>query len=150
VQFSPTLVPSYDAHLERVVKLVGVSEDYDRVARCEAEVQRCFGDVVSASRSQPHYLDVTHPTANKGVVVHRLSSYFKIPLDQIITIGDQLNDVLMFQESGMSIAMGNASPEVQRQATFVTASHEDEGFARAIEEIVLPRAIAGRAPPLAA
>jgi Cof subfamily protein (haloacid dehalogenase superfamily) len=138
VQFEPTLVPSYDAHLDRVIKLVGVSEDHARVAECEAAVQQRFGAAVSASRSQPHYLDVTHPMANKGVVVHRLSSYFKIPRDQVVTIGDQLNDVLMFKQSGLSIAMGNANPEVQRQATFVTASHEDEGFARAIEEIVLP------------
>jgi Cof subfamily protein (haloacid dehalogenase superfamily) len=149
VQFEPTLVPSYDGHLERVVKLVGVSEDYDRVAECEAAVQQRFGAMVSASRSQPHYLDVTHPTANKGVVVHRLSNYFKIPREQVVAIGDQLNDVLMFQESGLSIAMGNSSPEVQHQATFVTASHEDEGFAKAIEEIVLPRAIERPVPRLA-
>ena len=100
---------------------------------------------VSAARSQPHYLDVTHPTANKGVVVERLSNYYKIPLEQVVTLGDQSNDVLMFKQSGLSIAMGNASEEVQRQATFVTASYEDEGFANAIEQFVLPRvAPAGR------
>jgi hydroxymethylpyrimidine pyrophosphatase-like HAD family hydrolase len=48
----------------------------------------------------------------------------------------------MFRRSGLSIAMGNASEEVQRQATYVTASNEDEGFAKAIEEFILPRAVA--------
>jgi hypothetical protein len=96
VQFPPTVVPSYDSYLDRAVKIVGVSDDYDLVARCEAAVQQQFGSQVSAARSQPHYLDVTHPTANKGVVVERLSHYFKIPLEQIATLGDQLNDVLMF------------------------------------------------------
>ena len=141
VQFAPTLVPSYDGHLDRVVKLVGVSDDHGRVARVRSCSAAAFRRGSSASRSQPHYLDITHPTANKGVVVHRLSSYFKIPREQVVTIGDQLNDVLMFQESGLSIAMGNSSPEVQRHATFVTASHENEGFAKAIEQIVLPFAI---------
>ncbi len=97
---------------------------------------------MSASRSQPYYLDVTHPTANKGVVIQRLSNRFKIPLEQIATLGDQLNDVLMFKLSGLSIAMGNASEEVRRQATHVTASHEDEGFAKAIERFILPRVVA--------
>jgi hydroxymethylpyrimidine pyrophosphatase-like HAD family hydrolase len=69
-----------------------------------------------------HYLDVTHPTANKGVVIERLSHYYKIPQQQIATLGDQPNDVLMFRRSGLSIAMGNASEEVQREATCVTAS----------------------------
>lgn len=145
VQFQPTVVPTYDGLHERVVKIVGVSHDHDLVARCEAEVQRQFVSQVSASRSQPYYLDVTHPTANKGVVVERLSKRFKIPLEQIATLGDQLNDVLMFKRSGISVAMGNASEEVRRQATQVTSSNEEEGFAEAIERFVLPRVAA---PPV--
>jgi Cof subfamily protein (haloacid dehalogenase superfamily) len=141
VQFRPTVVPSYDDLLDRVVKIVGCSDDYDRVARCETAVRQQFGTRVSAARSQAYYLDVTHPMANKGVVVERLSHYYKIPLEQIATLGDGLNDVLMFQRSGMSIAMGNANEEVQRQATHVTASNEDEGFAKAVEDFILPRAV---------
>jgi Cof subfamily protein (haloacid dehalogenase superfamily) len=145
VQFQPTVVPSYTDLLDGVVKIVGVSDDHDRVAECEAALQREFGDHVSAARSQPHYLDVTHPTANKGAVIERLSSYYNIPLEQIATLGDQPNDVLMFRRSGLSIAMGNASEEVQSQATYVTASNEDDGFAKAVEDYILPRAAA--APP---
>jgi hydroxymethylpyrimidine pyrophosphatase-like HAD family hydrolase len=47
------------------------------------------------------------------------------------------NDVLMFRKSGMSIAMGNASPEVQKSATYVSASNEQEGFAEAMDKFVL-------------
>jgi len=142
VQFQPTVIPSYDGLLDRVVKIVGVSDDYDKVERCEAAVRQQFGTHVSASRSQPYYLDVTHPMANKGVVVERLSHYYKIPREQIATLGDGANDVLMFERSGLSIAMGNASEEVQRQATCVTASNEDDGFAKAVEQFILPRAVA--------
>jgi Cof subfamily protein (haloacid dehalogenase superfamily) len=142
VQFQPTVVPSYDGLLDRAVKIVGVSDDHDRVERCEGVVQQQFGTHVSASRSQPYYLDVTHLKANKGVVAERLSHHYQIPLEQIATLGDGANDVLMFQRSGLSIAMGNASEEVQRQATYVTASNEDEGFAKAVEEFILPRAVA--------
>jgi Cof subfamily protein (haloacid dehalogenase superfamily) len=142
VQFEPTVVPTYDGLLDRVAKIVGVSDDHDLVARCEAAVQQQFQSHVSAARSQPYYLDVTHPTANKGVVIERLSHYLKIPLEQIATLGDQPNDVLMFTRSGLSIAMGNASEGVRQQAMCVTASYEDEGFAKAIEHYVLPRAVA--------
>ena len=150
VQFEPTVVPSYDALLDRVVKIVGVSDDDDQVAWCEAAVQQTFGAQVSAARSQPYYLDVTHPTANNGAVIERLSRHYHIPLVRIATLGDQPNDVLMFLRSGLSIAMGNASEAVRRAATCVTASNEDEGFAKAIEEFILPRAIGaphgGRGP----
>ena len=61
----------------------------------------------------------------------------RIPLDAVATIGDMPNDVLMFQKSGVSIAMGNARPEVQQRARFVTTSNEEEGFANAIETFIL-------------
>ena len=94
----------------------------------------------SAARSQPYYLDVTHPDANKGTVVTTLSKFLSIPTAEIATIGDMPNDVLMFRKSGLSIAMGNASPEVQAQADLVTASYDDEGFAKAMERFILPSA----------
>ena len=66
-----------------------------------------------------------------------LSQLLAIPPEQIATIGDMPNDVLMFTKSGMSIAMGNASKEVQNAATYVTTSNEEEGFANAMERFVL-------------
>jgi Cof subfamily protein (haloacid dehalogenase superfamily) len=140
LQQPPRIVASFERVMDGVVKVVGVSDDHPRVAACETAVQQAYGAQVSAARSQPHYLDVTNPTANKGVVIERLSRYIRIPIDRIAAIGDQPNDVLMFERAGLSIAMGNASDEVQRSATFVTTSFADEGFANAIEQIILPRA----------
>src|SRR5262249_18525227 len=127
VQFEPTVVPSFDTELSGIVKVVGASNDHPAVEACEAALQRDLGTLVSAVRSQPHYLDVTHPSANKGTVAERLSRYLKIPLEQMATIGDQMNDLLMFKRSGLSIAMGNATENVKREATYVTTSFEDEG-----------------------
>jgi Cof subfamily protein (haloacid dehalogenase superfamily) len=124
VQFQPAVVSDYDGLLDRAVKVVGITDDLDLAARCEADLRSRFGTHVSAARSQPYYVDVTHPDANKGVVVERLSHHYNVPLEQIATLGDQPNDVLMFVRSGLSIAMGNASEDVQRQATFVTASND--------------------------
>jgi hydroxymethylpyrimidine pyrophosphatase-like HAD family hydrolase len=68
-----------------------------------------------------------------------LSRSLGVPCPQIATIGDMPNDVLMFHKSGLSIAMGNASPEVQAQADVVIDSCSDEGFAKAMEGFVLRR-----------
>lgn len=132
----PVVVPDLGGVLGEAIKIVGVSMDLDAVARCEAALQEELGDKVSAARSQPYYLDVTHPEANKGAVVERLARFLKVSTDRIATIGDQPNDVLMFKRSGVSIAMGNASPDVQRQATFVTASYGEEGFASAVDRLL--------------
>jgi hydroxymethylpyrimidine pyrophosphatase-like HAD family hydrolase len=79
---------------------------------------------------------VTHPDANKGEVVSVLSELLSIPTEHIATIGDMPSDVLMFERSGTSIAMANASADVQRAATFVTSSNTEEGFAQAIDQFV--------------
>jgi Cof subfamily protein (haloacid dehalogenase superfamily) len=139
VKFAPTVTNNFDEVLGNTVKIVGVSDDHDLVARCEKDAQDALGRAASAARSQPYYLDVTHPDANKGTVVATLSKLMSVPTGAIATIGDMPNDVLMFRESGLSIAMGNASRDVQAQADLVTASYEDEGFAKAIERFVLHR-----------
>ncbi|MBV9783469.1 MAG: HAD family phosphatase [Acidisphaera sp.] len=136
VKFEPIGVPDMQDKLEEAVKIVGISDDHDLVAKCEAAAQQAFGDRATASRSQPYYLDVTHREANKGGVVAYLSKHLNIPPEEIATIGDQPNDVLMFIPSGYSVAMGNASDAVKQRATATTDDSENEGFAKAVEAML--------------
>ena len=153
VQFPPKVVKNFDEALRQgVAKVVGVSDDYGLVAKAEKGIAdefehgvhaRCTTTSrdcepsVSAARSQPYYLDITHPKANKGSVVEMLADLLKIPPAEFATIGDMPNDVLMFKKSGYSIAMGQASEEVQKSATYVTAGMDDEGFAKGVEDFIL-------------
>jgi Cof subfamily protein (haloacid dehalogenase superfamily) len=140
VKFEAKVSTDFTPLLDSVVKIVAVSDDLAAVAKCETALRAELRGQASAARSQPYYLDVTHPEANKGGVVEFLSRYLHIPAEGIATIGDMPNDVMMFEKSGLSIAMGNASPEVQAQANFVTLSNEEDGFANAMEKFVLPAA----------
>ena len=121
VKFPPKVTKTFDGLLGQVAKIVGVSDDLEGVAKCEKDVQQAGGSYISAARSQPYYLDVTHPKANKGEVVLAFSKLLNIPAEQIATLGDMPNDVLMFKKSGMSIAMGNAGCKAVSscQATYV-------------------------------
>ena len=151
VKFPPTVVPDFTGKMDDVAKIVGVSDDLEAVAECEEAVRRDFasavpskqsnpprqpGSQVSAARSQPYYVDVTHPNANKGAVVLALSKMLAIPVEQIATIGDMPNDTTMFAKSGLSIAMGQSSDEVKGAATYVTTSSEEEGFANAVDRYI--------------
>lgn len=137
VKFQPKVVANFDGLPPQVAKIVGISDDLERVKRCEADAQAAFGQRATASRSQPYYLDITNKDANKGAVVEYLSRHLDVPAGEIATIGDQPNDVLMFNRSGFSIAMGNASDEVKARAAAVTDSYNDEGFAKAMERFIL-------------
>jgi Cof subfamily protein (haloacid dehalogenase superfamily) len=137
VQFEPTVVADYVGPTKDIAKIVGVSDEHELVAAAEHAARERFGDHVSAARSQPYYLDVTHPQANKGEVVQLLSKKLGVPHEQIATIGDMPNDILMFAQSGLSIAMGQSDREVQGTARRVTTSNEEEGFANAVERFIL-------------
>lgn len=137
VQFRPTVVEAFGRALDHVAKIVGVSNDFARLARCEAEIRAGLAGEATVARSQRYYLDITHPLANKGSAVVALSKLLAIPLEEIAVIGDGGNDVAMFERSGLSIAMGNASPEVRKEARFVTASNNEGGFALAVERYLL-------------
>jgi Cof subfamily protein (haloacid dehalogenase superfamily) len=152
VKFPPTVVPDFVGRMDEVVKIVGISDDLSAVARCEADIVRQFSanalcnktpphrdqpSAVFAARSQPYYVDVTHPQANKGAVVLALGKMLQVEASEVATIGDMPNDISMFEKSGLSIAMGQSSEEVKRAATHVTTSSEEEGFANAIERFIL-------------
>jgi Cof subfamily protein (haloacid dehalogenase superfamily) len=137
VDFQPTIVTNFDDAMARADKIVGVSDDYDLLARCEREAQQTLGARANALRSQSYYLDFTHKDANKGAVVDYLSRLLSIPAAAIATIGDGLNDIAMFRRSGFSIAMGNGSDDVRSAASVVTSSSEEEGFAQAVERYLL-------------
>jgi len=140
VQFDAKVARRFsDDLMSRAIKIVGVSDDHASVASCEKKAQATLGGRASASRSQPYYLDITHPLANKGEVVTTFSKLLRVEPAEIAAIGDGANDVLMFERSGFSIAMGNASEEVKARAAAVTSSNEEEGFAKAMRELVLAR-----------
>jgi len=131
VQFPPKVVGNFAEALQKgVAKVVGVSDKYDLVAKAEKVIQAEFEHgiharcttasrdcepSVSAARSQPYYLDVTHPKANKGSVVEMLFEFLKIPSAEIVT------------------CRGHAKrrPDVQKERIF----HRDGPGQRGSEEI---------------
>ncbi len=144
IQTMPTVVDRLDRPgvIDHAYKIVGVGTDFELLARCERELAAELGTSATVARSQLYYLDVTHPLANKGHAVERLSQLLDIPASAIAAIGDGRNDIAMFAASGLAVAMGNADRQVQEAADFVSASNEEDGFAVAVERWILPRAAA--------
>ncbi len=136
IRTDPTIVRDFKPYASIACKIVGASSDAALLQRCEAAVQKALGTQATAVRSQTYYLDVTPPGCDKGTFVRSMAQRQGIPTDAVATIGDMQNDLAMFRTSGFSIAMGNATDDVKKQATQVTTSNEDEGFAGAIEMIL--------------
>lgn len=130
-------IDGYDQRVRSEANKLTVVGKPELVAPAEQLVLTELGSQVSASKSKPRFLDVTAHGIHKGTVVVRLADLLKIPTNRVAVIGDGPNDVEMFNQAGISIAMGQGVDEVKEAATYLTTSNDDEGWARGIEQYVL-------------
>jgi Cof subfamily protein (haloacid dehalogenase superfamily) len=133
----PPRIEGYAERIGRDANKLTVVGKPELVLLAERRVMAELGDQVSASKSKPRFLDVTSYGIHKGTVVVRLAELFDIPTGRVAVIGDGPNDVEMFRQAGVSIAMGQAVDEVKEAASNLTSSNDDEGWARGIEQYVL-------------
>jgi hypothetical protein len=136
IKADPVIIEDFTPYISSACKIVGSTSDAPLLQRCEAAVQQAIGTQATVACSQTYYLDITPPGYDKGTFVEAMAKRMGISTDAVATIGDMHNDLAMFKKSGMSIAMGNASDEIKRQASHVTTSNQDEGFAGAIEFVM--------------
>jgi len=139
VDFEPTVVASFGGVIGRIDKIVVPSDNHALLDRVEGELRaELIGDA-NVERSQAYYIDVTHPCGNKGEAVRAIAAHVGADLARTIVIGDMTNDVAMFRVAGFAIAMGQAPAAVQADAGAVTAANTEDGFAKAVDTLVLPR-----------
>ena len=137
IQTPPTVVRALEnCDFAAVGKIVGPSEDHDRVARVTDLLQSTLAGRANAARSQPYYCDVIPPGIDKGRLVELLAERLNVPRSEVLVLGDMDNDLQMFRQAGFAVAMGNASDAVKRAAHATTASNDEDGFALAIERYV--------------
>lgn len=89
------------------------------------------------ARSRPIFLEILHPSVSKLEGLRFLGECLGIQLSEMMAIGDAYNDVEMLKGVGLGVAMGNAPPDVQAQADWVTAGIEEEGLVVALEKFIL-------------
>ncbi|TWT27290.1 Cof-type HAD-IIB family hydrolase [Planomicrobium sp. CPCC 101110] len=94
-------------------------------------------DTVGFTSSHPLNIEVMDKNGNKGNALKRVAEHYGIPLKDTMAIGDNFNDIPMFEMAGLSVAMGNAEPQVKEICDIVTHSNGDNGVAYAINKYVL-------------
>jgi Cof subfamily protein (haloacid dehalogenase superfamily) len=140
VGYDPKIVQGFYDVIDRINKIVGVSDRPARLADIEEEARRLLHGEATINLSNACYLDITHPEANKGRAVEALCGLLHTDLRETAVIGDMTNDVAMFEIAGLAIAMGQAPDGVKASADIVTGSNAENGFSTAVESLILPRA----------
>jgi Cof subfamily protein (haloacid dehalogenase superfamily) len=116
------------------VMMIDEPEILDKaIARIPAEVREKY----TVLKSAPYFLEILDKRVTKGTGVKALADSLNIKPEEVMTIGDQENDIAMLEYAGVGVAMGNAIDSVKKVADYVTKTNLEDGVAYAIKKFVL-------------
>lgn len=92
---------------------------------------------VRSFKSNPQSLDIVHPKASKVEALRFLAHKYEVKPEEVLAIGNEMNDLEMIDWAGLGVAMGNATPSVLKRADYVTADNNHDGVALVLEKFVL-------------
>lgn len=114
---------------------------FEGFAKDEVNLKKAFhklGDIptLAVSGSTPDNIEITHIDAQKGHMLEYVCKLMQIKKDEVITIGDSMNDITMLAQFPKSFAMANASQIVKEAAAFVAKSNEEHGVAEILYRVM--------------
>ncbi len=130
----PILADDVEALLE-----IGITKIlwYDEVERIEEFLAQLSSDMfceVSYCTSKPTFLEFFSSKVSKAVAMDKIGEFLGISGDEMVAIGDGLNDLSMIQYAGLGVAMGNAAKEVKDHAQFITDTNDEDGVKKVLEK----------------
>lgn len=125
---------------EGLEKILCIGEEIE-LKKAGDELRKIYADRLHFTSSKAHFFDMIHPDVNKGAALKALADGWNIKQEEVMAIGDSINDREMITYAGIGVAMGNAHPEIKRIADYITASNGEDGVAKAIEKFILRESI---------
>jgi Cof subfamily protein (haloacid dehalogenase superfamily) len=121
-----------------VSKVIAVAEEPMDHAVLDVARER-FAGRAEVTISHPRFLEFLRPGVSKGAAVRWLARRARVPLANVLAIGDQFNDLEMIAAAGHGAAMPHAPQPVRAAARYIAPPLADEGVAQLIEQLVLAR-----------
>lgn len=112
-------------------------DSYDKARLDNVVKELSYYEELELTNSLPTNIEVNPAGVNKGNALKKVCEQIGITMDQVMAVGDSLNDLKMIQQAGIGVAMGNAQDAVKKTADFVTDTNNNDGVAKAIEKFVL-------------
>lgn len=115
-----------------------ISGEPSKIRAFRTQIEEPFKDIVDFVPSSPHFLEIIVKDCNKGTSLAKLAEMLNINQSDVMALGDNYNDVTMINYAGLGVAMGNAYPDIQAQADFVTLNNDESGVAHALKQYCIP------------
>lgn len=125
-----------DLEIRNVNKILAIDyNDARRVTGWVEELHKKYPELYVV-KSTPYFCEIGNAEAKKSQGVEYLAKEWGIKKEEILTIGDQDNDIELLKSGGIAVAMGNATSELKSYADYITDTVENDGFVKAMEKFV--------------
>jgi Cof subfamily protein (haloacid dehalogenase superfamily) len=119
---------------DKVNKILAIDyNNSDRIDKLEETLPAMFPDLYIV-KSTPNFLEFSNKEASKYCAVKFLQKYWNLKDDEILTIGDQNNDIELLKAGGIKVAMGNATETLKSYSNYITDTVQNDGFVKAMEK----------------
>ena len=135
---TPDMVLSIEEALSQQPCKIALGGPGTDILKLSDKLNYSFGDTISVIPSllAIPLLNITTAQASKPSALRKLLTPNGISLEEVVAFGDDIPDVGMLKECGISVAVANAFPEVKSVCTYHTASNDEDGVAQVLEEML--------------
>lgn len=104
----------------------------DIVAETIKRFEKKYRNELYVTSSEPYFLEVMNVNASKGIALKQLMKKLDVSSEEVVVMGNNFNDIPMFDVAGVAVAMANSPHKVQKVSDFVTKSNIEDGVAFAL------------------
>ena len=122
---------------EQILKIITITNTPQKNNLIKDEMYREYGDSLNVVKSTDIYCEFVNKYADKSYALKYLADYWHIPIDEVIAVGDQENDICMIKAAGFGVAMANGCEKIRQEADYICPSVEEDGVAKLIENYML-------------
>ncbi len=130
--FRPDVIAPLDDFCNQPITKLLLLGDKLLMSKLEQQLLRAVAEKVSLVRTDPDLLQIMHKKVSKGLALQMVAEHYRVPMRQVMAIGDAPNDVGMLQLAGIGVAMDNAWEIVKSVADWVAPSNNDHGVHAAL------------------
>jgi len=135
--FGPDVVGPIEQWLKTSVTKLLILGAPDSLMETARELNRRFRHQVSMVMTEDHLVQIMHATVSKASALKVVAAELGVQREQVMAIGDNANDVGMFQWAGVAVAMRNSAPEALAAADIVTDDCDADGAAKAVHDLII-------------
>lgn len=117
-------------------KILAIDDNSEKITKISEELKIKYKNEIYCAMSTPIFCEICDKSVSKGNAVKYLADLWSIKKEEIMSCGDQNNDIELLTCAGTGVAMGNASETLKKHADYITDTVQNDGVVKAVEKFI--------------